>query len=278
MHFLTKRGASAAIFWALGCAVLDPHTSAVGRAELYTTGEKTYDGFFQDLHTQQVEVADAGDRELALRRELGDRYGTEDLSPEGLAGSVKVRAASLASSGTKLRLEADSDPEDEDASVRLEVLGNLSDADRRLVEVVATTARGELGLLVEMTRREHELDRLGALAEGLERSTTRVFANRSLVKAHQVRQNLEDARTIIALLRARADTVQISARRTLKKLMRATTTAEPSATAAPPPPPPPSEPEETKSAPKPPPKPSAPRVKPSAQPKPSARPGPDFEP
>jgi hypothetical protein len=277
MFFLTKRVACSSLALLLlgGCAVLDAKTTAVGRAELYATGEPTYDQFFRDLYTQQVELGDAPARELGSRSELARRLEIRDASPDALARDVKTRASSLAGAGTKLRLEADSDVEDEDASVRVEVLGNLADQDRPVVESVATAARGELALLVEMTRRQHELSRLGALAEALERSTDRVFAARSLTKSRQVRQNLGDARALIALLTARSESVAISARRMLKKLVRAATTAETIPVPPPPPPPPPAEPEETK------PKASKPiqaRPRPSTPPKPAARPGSDFEP
>jgi hypothetical protein len=275
MFWLTKRIAGSSLVLLLwgGCALVDPRPSAVGQAELYKTGEPTYDQFFLDLHAQQVELGDAPERELGLRTELARQIESTDVSPDALAGNVRARASSLAGAGTRLRLEADSDVEDEDASVRLEVLGTLSERDRAVVDSVAAVARGELGLLVEMTRRRHELERLGALAEGLERSTDRVFARRSVTKSREVHQNLGDARALIALLRARTESVAISARRTLKKLLRAATTAE-AGSPPPPPPAPPAEPEETK----PKAKPSLPRSRPSAAPKPAARPGGDFEP
>ncbi len=275
MFWLTKRIAGWGLILLLcgtGCALVDPKPSAVGRAELYTTGEPTYDQFFRDLHAQQVELGDAPERELGLRSELGRLVESPDVSPDALARSVKSRTSSLAGAGTKLRLEADSDAEDEDASVRLEVIGALPERERPLVEGVAAAARGELRLLVEMTRRGHELDRLGALAEGLDRSADRVFARRSVTRSREVRQNLDDARTLIALLRARTESVAIAARRTLKKLLRAATTVE--AGPPPAPPAPPAEPEERKSKAKP----SLPRSRPSPAPKPAARPGGDFEP
>jgi hypothetical protein len=207
-----------------GCAVATGSSpSTVSRAQLYRTGDLTYDQFFLELHAQQAEASSAPEREQALRTQLGRLTESREPSPEALAAKVRDRVQQLAARGTRLGLRADLDQADEDATVELAVMGTPADADRPLLEGLERTLRGELALAAEMARRQQELGRLEVLAQGLERSTDRAFGQVTLGKMPEVARNLEDSRIVILVLKARSEAVRMAARRMLKQLVRAAT-------------------------------------------------------
>lgn len=274
-----------------GCFVFgSPGPSMVGQGKKYESGEPQFDQFFAQLYDLQLEMAKAPGREKELRQELAKVTKSDpDASATLLAKKIEKRTKELAEAGTGLKLEVEGLEGSGAPSVSLKTLGkDLSGDDKALVDSVEKTAKGEAQLLGRMREVTRELEQMRALSVALDQQVDNAFRKGGPSKKAEVRKNLEDARTLMPLMGARAQETEDAAKATLKKLQEAVSTEDSYKKEEPPPPPPPEEEPAESAEGKPKPKPGGGKPaggKPggssggtSPPPPPPPQPPPDFEP
>jgi len=297
------------------CVATSPGPSLVAQGQLYQSGDPLYDEFFRQLHTAQVAVERATSDEAEVRRELGnglgsargmpapvsgtagagnhgdqpvseggagepeiasraDSTGTEVPSPDVLAEAVGQRFEE-AKERAKARVDIDGEFGDEGATAVIAWVGKPRPSEKDLGSVVEDGLTRELQVLARMRTHQQQLERLGSMAEGLEKNVDSVFRRVGLSKRAEVKKNLRDAEAVIPLMEGRVQEVWNVAERTVRGLRAAATTAAnevvvtSTAPAAPEPAPPPPAPR------RPAPRPRSPAA---APPPPAPAPASDFEP
>ncbi len=291
------------------CIATSPGASQVAQGQLYQSGEPLYDEFFQQLHTAQVAMQEAPADESRIRGELAQALTSIQSASGGSAGSAAVAAATSAPGGAeesagdeksegdaggdptapaalaaavrqrveaiawraKLSVEITGELGDEGVTVELAWVGKPRMADRELGQAIEQALSGELSVLARMRQHRAELERLGSMAQGLEKNADSVFRRAGLAKRAEVKKNLRDAQVLIPLMEGRAQEVTTLAER-LARQLRATATAE----QGPPAPAPPPAPEAP--SPRPVTVPHRPAAPTKAAPPRSAAPAGDFEP
>lgn len=280
---------------ALGAAAcslfVSPTSSAVGQGLRYESGHEEFDRFFSDLHRLQVAVAEAPDRERAIRAKLAQALGVKGGATIGiLAPEVRKRTLEISKADIKTKLEVEGyaadDPLDTAAILRVSG-GELSGPQQQFAESVVRASRSELTLMAELRRDARQLEKLLAISTLLEDSVDSAFRVGGPTKRAEVQKNLEDAKKLIPLMVVSARDVADHAPRVVRALEDAITTDRgigsraapplivsepvPEPEAAPPDPPDPKpRPRAPSSSKRPAPKPAAPAARPSG--------GSDFEP
>ncbi len=222
--------------------------SNVSQGKLYSSGDPTFDAYFNDLYNTQVSLARAPDRAKAPREKLAAALSLAPTStPEQIGAALDTRAAALAKSGTAAKL-AVTGLDDGSTSPSATVSTNAAPAeqtDRTLVAVVGETASAEASLLGEMRRTRAAVEALRQRADALGPTigSTHAFKVGGARKRGEVEKNLEDAKRLIPLMTARVDELEREATSMLKGMVQATRHEPPP---PPPPPPPPEEPKKKK--------------------------------
>jgi hypothetical protein len=294
------------------CLATSPGQSEVAQGRLYQSGEPLYDEFFLQLHAAQVVAEQAPQGEADVRRALGAALGLGALTVSaGAAGGAGDQEATVAQGGAapmqsspavaanfdeaappetlaaeverrvagvkwraQLRLDVEGELGDEGAKARLQWIGKPRSAEQQLGDSLETALDEELQILAQMRGHRQELERLGAMAQGLEKNVDSVFRRAGLAKRAEVKKNIRDAQALIPLMDGRVQEVASTAEQMVRKLRSAATTAEEQAEPSPPAPAPPSA---TPAAPtRPAARPAAP-ARPTAPKRPAAPAG-DFEP
>jgi hypothetical protein len=200
----------------------------VGRGLEYRTGKGQFDQFFSALHDRQVELAQAPDRERAIRAQLAADLEVKDGATIGLlSADVERRARELASSGVRTRLEVEGyDAEDVlDVSATLHVSGpELSGPARQVAESVVVASRHELALMAELRSDARQLEKQLALSALLVDAVDEAFRTAGPAKTAEVHKNLSDARKVIPLMVNRARELADEARRLVRALEHAIST------------------------------------------------------
>ena len=260
-----------------------PGPSMVGQGKKYESGDPNFDQFFAQLYEVQLEMAKASAMEKDARQELIKATKSDpDASATLLAKKVEKRAKEVAEAGTGIKLSVDGLEGSATPTVELKTFGkDPSGDDKELFDALEKTAKEEAKLLGRLRDVERQLEQMRALSIALDQQVDSAFRKGGPAKKAEVRKNLEDSRTLMPLMVARAQETADAARTALKKLSDAADTEGSYKKEEPPPPPPP--PEETPDAegkPKPKPKPGpGPGTAAPPPPKPPpAQPPPDFEP
>ena len=163
-----------------------------------------------------------------------------DASGSLLAKRAEKHAKEVASAGTGLKLEVSGLDEGEEASAKISSAGkDLSSDDKEFADAVEKAALSELKLVSRLRKGTAGIERLRGLSMALDQQVDGAFRLGGPSKKGEVRKNLQDARTLMPLMAARADEVIDSARTTVKKLKDAVNTDDGSFDESPPPPPPP---------------------------------------
>lgn len=289
---MTSFGSPLAIGAALalpGCFVFgSPGPSAVGQGQKYESGSPEFDAFFAELYELQVEMVKAPGREKEIRQEIAKVTKSDpDASASLLAKKVDKHTKELAEAGTGLALSVEGLEGDSEATVAFEAVGkDLSADDKAYFDAVEKAAKEEAKLLTRMRQILKRTEAMKAQTVALEQQIDGAFRKGGPSKKSEVRKNLEDSRTLIPLMQARAQETADTSKAALKKLAEAINTKETYKKDEPPPPPeaPPEEPPEEGTGTKPKPKPApgpgpATQPKPQPQPQPQPKPPPsDFEP
>lgn len=275
-----------------GCFVFgSPGPSMVGQGKKYQSGDPNFDQFFTALYDLQIEMGKAPEREKEIRQDLAKITKSDpDASATLLAKKVEKKAKELADAGTGLALDVEGVEGDDTPTVKLAVEGKeLSGDDKSYAEDVEKAAKAFAKLLGRMRDAAREIEQMRATSVALDQQVDAAFRKGGPSKKAEVRKNLEDARTLMPLMAARAQETGDAAKTALKKLAEAMNTKDSfKKEEAPPPPPPEDEPTEPGKEPKPKPPagtgtkpPAGTGTKPPAgtgAPPPPPPPPPDFEP
>jgi hypothetical protein len=256
--------------------------SMVGQGKKYQSGDPQFDEFFAELYELQIEMSRAPGREKEIRQEIAKITKSDpDTSSTMLAKKVEARVQEIAEAGSGVRLAVEGLEGSSRANVALEVEGKeLSGDDKSFVDAIEKTAKEEAQLLSRMREASSLLDRMRALSVALDQQVDTAFRKGGPSKKGEVRKNLEDSRTLMPLMAARASETAEAAKSTLKRLAEAMNTKDNYTKEEPPPPPPPVEegpPIDQVEVPKDKPK-DKPKPKPGGAPPPPPPPPPDFEP
>jgi hypothetical protein len=178
-----------------GCAHQD--TTPVARGEYYASGKPDYDEFFVKLYRHQLDTANALKAEQAARSELAHAVGAApNTKPSELAPSLQKMAGELEQSGVEVTVPAPSSG----GALELEVRGEPKGDQAKQIEAVRTATRMLRGLERMARDGGTELDALRTRSIELDREVDRVFWTDGAGKRAEVKNNLSDARELIALM------------------------------------------------------------------------------
>jgi hypothetical protein len=213
-----------------GCFIFgSPGPSAVGQGQQYTSGEPTYDEFFQGLYEVQVSMGKAPEDEKKVRAAFAEEVGAEEDSSANLvAKQVKKVADKIAEGGTGLKVDvkgADGD-DPEDVEVNVHVAGkDLDDRGKAFVKAIEETLEAEGKVATKLRKAKRIIKKL---EEDLTQLESGVDANmtfrKSTGKKSEVKKNLADARTLIPLMQTRADDVAGAAQKFVEQVQEAAST------------------------------------------------------
>jgi hypothetical protein len=178
-----------------GCAQKD--TTPVARGEYYAAGKPDYDEFFVKLYRHQLDTANALKLEQAARDELARAIGAApNAKASELEPSLKKVAGELEQAGVEVTLPAavsEGGPE-------LEVKGEPKSEQAAQIDAIRAATRKLRS--VELLARDggSELDALRTRSIELDREVDRVFWTDGAGKRSEVKNNLSDARELIALM------------------------------------------------------------------------------
>jgi hypothetical protein len=259
--------------------------SMVGQGKKYQSGDPQFDEYFAELYELQIEMGKAPAREKEIRQDIAKvTHSDPDTSASMLAKKVEKRTQEIAEGGSGARLEVEGAEGDGRASVKLELAGKeLSGDDKSFLEAIEKAARDEAQILNRMREISRTIERMRALSVALDQQVDTAFRKGGPSKKSEVRKNLDDSRTLMPLMVARASETAEAAKNTLKRLSDAVDTKDSFKKDEPPPPPPIEEggPPIDTGDPKPKPKPGTgtPGTQPPKPPQPQPKPPPpDFEP
>ncbi|HYP75059.1 MAG TPA: hypothetical protein VER12_03855, partial [Polyangiaceae bacterium] len=196
---------------ASGCALFGVHDdSTVAQGKYYASGNAYYDEFFVDLYLLQVGMAEAPRTPETERERLTLLL---QLDPQATPAMIEQRlheeALSMSRAGVHLRLDQASvaaGPTVAYAAVR----SNARPKENPAATLLATIEMSGTNLVraqLAMKQKEAELSRLELMTIRLDAGVDRTFAQAPVGKPEEVKRNLADAHKLIALMRARAETV-----------------------------------------------------------------------
>lgn len=212
------------------CASVFPTgPTPVAQGKYYGSGDAEFDTFFIELYRTQVKVGTMPGRLSKTRNDLTDALGvSRELSTEALTANVEARARDLSRQGVLMKLELGQSavlltrPQERGASVR------------QLAEPIEKAAN-------ELVTASRELDETSALLDRLDLRRAELYARASAtfgpvgpVKVSEVERNLDDARQVIVVMRARVSEHRKQTDALLEGLARASDTSR-GAFARPPP-------------------------------------------
>ncbi len=177
-----------------GCVQKD--TTPVARGEYYAAGKPDYDEFFVKLYRHQLDTANALKLERAARDELARAVGAAPAAkPSELGENLKKVVGELEQSGVEVTL-----PNATAGAPELEVKGEPKSEQAAQLEAIRAATRKLRS--VEQLAREGatELDSLRTRSIELDREVDRVFWTDGAGKRSEVKNNLSDARELIALM------------------------------------------------------------------------------
>jgi hypothetical protein len=227
-----------------GCFVFgSPGPSMVGQGTKYQSGDPNFDQFFTSLYDLQIEMSKAPAQEKEIRQDIAKLTKSDpDASATLLGKKVEKKAKELAEAGTGLALEVEGLEGEGAPSVKIVVEGKeLSGDDKSYVDDVEKAAKAEAKLLGRMRDITRELEQMRATSVALDQQVDASFRKGGPSKKAEVRKNLEDARTLMPLMAARAQETSDAAKAALKKLSEAMNTKGAYKKEEAPPPPPPEE-------------------------------------
>jgi hypothetical protein len=207
---------------------VSPPSSTVGQGLRFRSGNPEFDQFFADLHSLQISVAEAPDRERAIRAELASELGIKGGATVGvLVTEVRERTEQLQRSNVRTKLEVEGytadDPLDVAATLRTSG-GHLSGPSQRFAESVVRASRAELTFMANARRDARRLEKLLAVSALLEDAIDDAFRVGGPAKRAEVEKNLADARKLIPLMVVSARDVADRAQRVVRALQDAITT------------------------------------------------------
>ena len=190
----------------LGCLCLAAATSAcahhestpVARGEYYAAGKPDYDEFFVKLYRHQLDTANALKVEQSARGELARVTGAApDAKATDLGPNLQKMAGELEQAGVEVTVPARAPGA---AAPGVEVKGEPKGDQVAQVEAVRAATQKLLSL--EQLARDGgaELDALRTRSIELDREVDRVFWTDGAGKRTEVKNNLSDARELIALM------------------------------------------------------------------------------
>lgn len=194
-----------------GCLLAKRGPSNVAQGLHYSSGDTTYDSFFDTLFQAQLKMGSAPDDEQNIRRTLARTVGANDvIDPAQLAQAVDKHTDRMAKAGVGVSLTvAGLETPDAAPSVKLETNGGQADEnDRKILEAIDTAAQAEAKLLGDMRQVKVASNRLRDEASTLEPGVDTAFRHDGPGKRAEVSKNLKDAQALIPLMIQRADEVQ----------------------------------------------------------------------
>lgn len=207
---------------ASGCALFGVRDdSTVAQGKYYASGNAYYDEFFVDLYLLQVGMAEAPRTPDTERERLTQLL---QLDPQATPAMIEQRlhdeALSMSRAGVHLRLDQASvaaGPTVAYAAVR----SNARPKENPAAALLATVEMSGTNLVraqLSMKQKEAELSRLELMTIRLDAGVDRTFAQAPVGKPEEVKKNLADAHKLIALMRARAETVHANTEQLLAAL------------------------------------------------------------
>jgi hypothetical protein len=210
--------------------------SNVAQGLRYAAGEPSYDGFFDRFYQVQLMLAQAPDREVAVRRELAVAVGSTDISPEPLLAATGKHTERMKAAGLTIALKVAEDTTPPTAE--LEVTAGLAEAeDQRVIAAIADAAKAEAALAAELEASKADVARLKEQVPMLLERIGDTFRKEGPGKKSEVRDNLQDAQRLVPLMEQRSSEIGATSRQMIDGLVAVANTT------APPPETPPAEPE-----------------------------------
>jgi hypothetical protein len=199
--------------------------SRLAQGQLYATGDPNYDGFFRDVHQQQVDEASWGDDKKGAHKSL---VASLDLTPD--APEVTIIQVTHESSSKVAR---------QPGSVRLEIDGTTAHVTASgvtgdggaLFHAIEDTAHLELERAKRLRGVEPKLDALTKQGAELETHVKADFGKFGGGKGNDVANELTSAHEILTKLKARAESEARESEDFVADLGRALMTASEAKTA-----------------------------------------------
>lgn len=191
---------------ACGVAGLGGGPSDVAQGKHYAAGNPQFDEFFVELHRLQVRFAAAPGELASSRAALAELANVPpETATAELVEKVQTWLERLAGKGVRVKLELKtSDPPTAKATASLAHSGKPSAGERAQLDSLERAAQTLFTLRAELRAAPGRLDELRLLAQQLEGQVDEAFDLGDLSKRGEVRQNLEDALKVIALMASRA--------------------------------------------------------------------------
>jgi hypothetical protein len=173
-----------------------PQNTTVGRGELYRTGKVPYDELFSSVHDLQVEVASVDDDLRASRSSLAQSVGLLPTAPpdrvlemlRSRAGELKAKGATLSTTATTAAAE-----------------GKPTAESRTIAQGLGACLLAEKGIVDRMRKVPERADALLSVQTTLIGSVENEFP---LVRAREVKRELEAARAVLGKLKEDAPKLQ----------------------------------------------------------------------
>jgi hypothetical protein len=181
---------------ASGCA--QHEITPVARGEYYAAGKPDYDEFFVKLYRHQLDTANALKLEQSARDELARAAGAgPNAKASDLGPVLQKMAGELEQAGVEVTVPARAAGTE---APEVEVRGEPKGDQVAQIEAVRAATR-KLRSLEQMARDgDAELDALRTRSIELDREVDRVFWTDGAGKRTEVKNNLSDARELIALM------------------------------------------------------------------------------
>lgn len=210
------------------CAVFAARNqSTVAQGKYYDAGNAHDAEFFIGLYLLQVEMEQAPHVPEFERLNLGHALG---LTPQATTDEVGQRlheeALKQSRAGLRMRLDqspSSTKPDAASAAVRTSERPKES-ATVALLNQVETSATGLLRSIGQMQEADTALDSLELAGGGLDASVDKDFASAPAAKLNEVKKNLDDAHTLIALMKTRAAQVRTDSSELLSAVAKAVNT------------------------------------------------------
>ena len=185
-----------ALLMASSCMLDGP--SRVGQGRLYTSGNPTYDAFFRDVHTQQVDAASWGDDKMRTHHAL---VSVLELTPDAPDVTIVQATHESSSKGAKqpgsVRLDTD--------GTTAHVVASGGAGDGPLFHAIEDSAHLELERAKRLRSMEPKLDALGKQGGDLEGRVKADFLKYGETKANEVANELVASMDVVTHLKSRAE-------------------------------------------------------------------------
>jgi hypothetical protein len=178
------------------CVMTGP--SRIAQGQLYVAGGAgAYDGYFHDVHQQQVEAASWGEDKKSAHRALVQALSLTPDAPDVTIVQATHEAASRGAKAGSLRLDVD--------GTNAHVVASGGTSDGSLFRAIEDTSRAEL----ERARKMHGIEsRIATLAKSgtdLQGHVREDWAKRGAGKETEVENELRASLDVLSTLKARAD-------------------------------------------------------------------------